>query len=148
VLLEHPRSDMCNANRSLATAFLAYALFGSSGFCQTTGSIAGTLTGDDGKTLAAVVTARQTTAPAATFRVEAAANGAFTIANLPVGSYALCAAVEQLGYVDPCEWSLQPVAVQLAAGQAATGVKFVVKKGGLVGAIRNEHADGAGRRCG
>lgn len=114
---------------SVGMILLASTVGSSVGFCQTTTSIAGTVTGDDGKALAAVVTVRQTTASAASFRVQSAANGSFTIPNLAMGSYMLCAAVEQLGYVDPCEWSLQPSSVQLAASQAATGVKLVVKKG-------------------
>lgn len=94
-----------------------------------TGSISGTIAGDDGKPLAGVITSNRTSPPAASGRAVAGANGAFTIANLPAGTYALCASVENLGYLDPCAWSAAPPTVQIAAGQAVTGFRLVVKKG-------------------
>jgi hypothetical protein len=111
-------------------AFLA-SFIAPAAFPQTsaTASISGTITGDDGKALSAVVIANRNAPPAASGRAQSSASGAFAISNLPAGTYTLCAAVENLGYLDPCTWQLQPSTVQVATGQKVTGAKLVVKKG-------------------
>ncbi len=118
--------------RTLFAASLVLLIAAPAAICQGNGSIAGTVAGDDNRAVAAVVTARSNAPGGAGFRARAAADGKFTIPNLPAGAYTLCAVAEPPGYVDPCEWSVQPLTVQLAEGQAATGAALVVKKGGAL----------------
>src|SRR6266851_2672506 len=73
---------------------------------QNTGKISGVVLGDDGKLLAAVVTAHKMGMPAAGGRADSAGDGSFTISGLPAGTYGLCAAVKGGGYLDPCAWTI------------------------------------------
>lgn len=111
---------------------LVSSIFVPCAFSQTPGSISGTITGDDGKPLAALVTANRTTPPAASGRAEAGKDGVFTITKLPAGAYTLCASVKGGGYLDPCAWSTTPPTAQLAASQAVAGYKLVVNQGTTV----------------
>src|SRR6266436_8669960 len=88
---------------------------------QSTGTISGVVIGDDGRLLAAVVTAHKMGMPAAGGRADAAADGSFTVSGLPAGTYGLCAAVKGGGYLDPCAWSPVIPSVQVDAGKPVTG---------------------------
>ena len=99
---------------------------------QSTGKISGVVIGDDGKLLAAVVTAHKMGMPAASGRADAAADGSFTISGLPAGTYGLCAAFQGGGYLDPCAWSPVIPSVQLDAGKAVTGFHLKVTKGDVL----------------
>jgi hypothetical protein len=107
---------------------------------QSLGSVSGTVVGDDGKTLAATVTANRTSAPLARGRADAGPGGGFTISNLPAGTYTLCVAVKGRGYLDPCAWSTTAPTVQLSAGQAVTGYRLTVNKGAVVHVRLNDTA--------
>ncbi|HWR35736.1 MAG TPA: carboxypeptidase-like regulatory domain-containing protein [Clostridia bacterium] len=84
--------------------------------------------GDDGKPVAAIVSAIRDTLPAVGGRAKAAEDGAFMIPGLTAGVYTICAAVEDLGYLDPCIWSAHPLTVQVGEGDAATDARVVMKK--------------------
>ncbi len=99
---------------------------------QSTGKISGVVLGDDGKLLAAVVTAHKMGMPAAGGRADSAGDGSFTISGLPAGTYGLCAAVKGGGYLDPCAWSPVIPSVQLDAGKAVTGFQLKVAKGDVL----------------
>jgi hypothetical protein len=107
---------------------------------QSPGSVAGTVVGDDGTMLAASVTAIRTGQPPASGRAIAGPDGAFTIANLPAGTYSLCASVKGRGYLDPCTWSPVAPTVQVGPGQTVTGFRLIVKKGAIVQVRLNDAA--------
>jgi hypothetical protein len=109
---------------------------------QSLGTVAGAVIGDDGTTLAASVTANRSGQPPASGRAIAGPDGTFTIANLPAGTYSLCAAVKGRGYLDPCTWSPVAPTVQVGAGQTVTGFRLIVKKGAIV-QVRLNDATGA-----
>src|ERR1700682_1271979 len=109
---------------------------------QSLGSIGGTVVGDDGALLAASVTANRSGQPPASGRAIAGPGGAFTIANLPAGTYSLCAAVKGRGYLDPCTWSPFAPTVQVGPGQTVKGFRLIVKKGAIV-QVRLSDAAGA-----
>jgi hypothetical protein len=119
---------------AVKTLSVALALAAPYAFSQTSsaGSISGTVTGDDGKPVAAVITASRTGPPLARGRAEATSKGAFTITNLPAGTYMICAQVSGGGYLDPCAWSPDPPKIQIGAGQVVTGYRLVVKKGAVL----------------
>jgi hypothetical protein len=97
-----------------------------------TGSISGVVTGDDGKTLAAVVTANGVIPLAASGHAKSASSGAFTISGLAAGTYQLCVNVTGGGYLDPCVWEPVLPTVQVTAAQAVSGYVLTVKKGALL----------------
>lgn len=94
----------------------------------TSASIAGTVVGDDGKPLAAFVTANRTTKPIATGSSAPAKDGSFSINKLSAGTYSLCAAAKDGGYLNPCTWG-PAILVTLNAGQNLTGYRIVLKRG-------------------
>jgi hypothetical protein len=101
------------------------------------GSISGIVVGEDGRPLAATVSAvRVGGTPAGGGGVtaggghaEAGADGAFNIPNLSDATYRLCARVKSSGYLDPCSWEPTSTSLQLTAGHGVTGHRLVVKKG-------------------
>jgi hypothetical protein len=101
-------------------------------FAQAPGSISGTLAGDDGQPVAAVVTANRSSPSPASGRAESGLDGTFTIANLPAGTYTLCVAAKGRGYLDPCTWSAAPPTVQISTGKSVSGYRLTVVKGTLV----------------
>ena len=107
---------------------------------QSLGSVAGTVVGDDGNTLAASVTANRSGQPPASGRAMAGPDGTFTIANLPAGTYSLCAAVKGRGYLDPCTWSPVAPSVRVGPGQTVRGFRLIVKKGAIVQVRLNDAA--------
>src|SRR5260370_13228464 len=58
---------------------------------QSTGGISGVVVGDDGRLLAAVVTAHRMGMPAAGGRADAAADGSFAVSGIPPATSGLCA---------------------------------------------------------
>jgi len=114
------------------------------GFSQSTGSIQGTVVGDNGKPIpgarvyaAAKSTSQQVKAPPTIATkvgnaVNAAPDGAFTIPALPAGPYVLCAQTTTPGWLDPCQWSSSISLVTLATGQNLTGQKVVMTAGAIL----------------
>ena len=96
-----------------------------------TASISGTVLGDDGKTLAAVITVIRSGARSGG-HTSAGADGRFTISNLAPGTYSLCALVKTGGYLNPCAWSAALPTLNIAAGRAITGYRLVLKTGAVV----------------
>jgi hypothetical protein len=88
--------------------------------------------GDDGKTLAATVTANSAGKSPASGHAVSAADGTFTLSSLPAGTYTLCAAVQGRGYLNPCTWSPNPPTVTVTAGQTVKGYRLTVTKGTVV----------------
>jgi hypothetical protein len=99
---------------------------------NSTGTISGVVAGDDGKLLAAVVTANSTGSPAASGRTESASDGSFIISGLPAGVYELCAAVLGGGYLDPCAWSEVQQLAQVTPGKTLAGRRLVLLKGSVL----------------
>lgn len=62
--------------------------------------------------------------------VSSDANGLFSLSNLPVGDYLLCAEVPSGPYLDPCKWS-SALRTVVSAGSVASPV-LVLKKGVLL----------------
>src|ERR1035438_3298236 len=98
------------------------------GFAQTA-SISGIVTGDDGKSLAAVVTVNGVVPLPAFGRAESGTDGTFTIGNLSPGIYYICADVKGGGYLDPCAGEPIVPTVQVAAGQTLNSYRLIAKKG-------------------
>jgi hypothetical protein len=109
-----------------------------------TGSIQGTVVGSDGTALPgahvyAALKAAVTNVKGPPTLVTTVANGttassanSFTISNLPMGSYILCAQTTTPGWLDPCHWSASVPTINLAAGQNLTGQTVVMTKGAVV----------------
>jgi hypothetical protein len=108
---------------------LTAALFATSLIGQSLGIISGTLTGSDGKPLAAMVILNGVPPLRASGSARSAANGTFTISNLSPGTYDICAQVASAGYLDPCAWEPIPVRVQIVAGQSLAGYQLVANLG-------------------
>jgi hypothetical protein len=96
---------------------------------QSLGSIAGTVSGDDGQALAVVVTVNGVPPFRSSGSAKSGANGAFTINNLAAGTYHICVESGGAGYLDPCAWEPILPTAQIAAGQALTGYRLTVKRG-------------------
>jgi hypothetical protein len=56
-----------------------------------------------------------------------AANGSFSIENIPAADYTVC--VQGTGILNPCQWSLFPTVVTLADGQVMPDLQVVVVRG-------------------
>lgn len=98
-------------------------------FAQPSGQLSGVVVGDDGQPLVAVVVANRAGTPPASGHAESAVDGSFSISGLSPGVYDLCASVKGGGYLDPCAWSPELPTARIAAGQATTGYRLVLKKG-------------------
>lgn len=117
------------------------------------GSIQGTVVGSDGTPLPgarvyAAIKAPKQPAKAPPTLVTYVVNGAtaqsdgkkpvaspinsFVIPKLPAGAYILCAQPTVAGWLDPCHWSANVPAINLAAGQNLTGQTVVLTKGAIV----------------
>ena len=92
-------------------------------------SISGTVVGDNGQPVSAVVTALKLGLPVGTGRADSAADGSFSIKNLPDGTYNMCVADKAGIYLDPCAWSSAQFTVTITAKASASGYKLVVTKG-------------------
>jgi len=101
-----------------------------------TGGISGTVVGDDGTAVVGAVIANGV-GLSASGRVVAAADGSFTISNLPPGTFSLCARPKGGGYLDPCTWS-DPLQVVVTAGKVTTGTQVIVAKGAVVSVRVND----------
>src|SRR5260370_9331316 len=93
------------------------------------GKISGVVVGDDGKLLAAVVTANKVGGSVGAARAETSSDGSFVLSGLAAGTYGLCVLVKGGGYLDPCAWSAMILTVQVNAGQAVTSQRLIAKKG-------------------
>ena len=112
-------------------SFAAIPVFAATLLGQTPspGSLSGTVAGIDGKPVSATVIANRIGAPPGTARVDSAADGSFTLPALPAGTYSLCVADNNSGYLDPCVWSLAVPQAAIPAGKAVTGFKIALEKG-------------------
>jgi hypothetical protein len=115
----------------LYVCLLVFFSFSTFVLAQNTGSISGTLAGDDGATITGVVIANGV-GVAASGRAVSAADGTFNIPNLPAGTYVLCGRPKGRGYLDPCIWSTDPPKVSVTAGQATANTKLVLAKGAVI----------------
>jgi len=64
--------------------------------------------------------------------VQSGADGGFLIADLPVGTYRLCAAGVTQTHLPTCQWTAAPIEMTVAQGQSVTGANFVVVNGTLL----------------
>lgn len=97
-------------------------------------SLSGTVSATDGKAVRASVYIHDI----GTFRVRGAsafdrmlaskADGTFSIASIPAGTYEICVDSPQELVVDPCVWSKAPQ-IMLKATDSVTGFKVVVARG-------------------
>jgi hypothetical protein len=105
-----------------------------------TGSITGTLAGEDGSLIpAARITLLLSTSQNIRMRPRqtlwtavTAAGGAFHFTGLNDGAYQLCAHVPASAWLNPCEWGLQPTTLSLSSSQPNATVHMVLKKGAAV----------------
>ena len=117
----------------------------SAAFAQsTTGTISGTVVGDDGSPIALArifaglkptsqaVKAPPTLVSKVTNTIQADSKGAFSIPNLAGGLYVLCAQAATSGWLDPCHWAAAPPVVALSTGSTVSGQKIVLAKGAVV----------------
>jgi hypothetical protein len=105
-----------------------------------TGSIAGTVSAQDGTPIAGaavlygklaastVKTAVPSLSPPI-LSVYTGPTGGFSIPSLTPATYLICVQVAGGGYLDPCHWSTTPTTVAVSAGQAVAGVNVRVAKG-------------------
>ena len=115
-----------------------------------TGSVRGSVTGENGKPVAnakvflsfALPGADKTAIPYPTGQGAKStftdANGAFTAARMAPGDYVLCAASLQSGLLDPCHWTGSPSTFTLASGQNLSGLSVVMKTGGVLRVTLND----------
>jgi hypothetical protein len=101
---------------------------------STTGSLAGTVTGQDGSILRGVIVTYLLPplqgAQTVSGGMVTAADGLFQFPNLPSGTYYLCAyPAPGLGLLNTCEWTRNAQTAIVTAGQATTGVSIVIQKG-------------------
>lgn len=97
-------------------------------------NLAGVLTSRDDQPIAgAFVTALGTsTVPWTNARSATGKDGAFTFSGLLPGDYRLCAQVLAGGYLNPCQWSLVPTTVTIAAGKSVAGFRFALEPGSIL----------------
>lgn len=96
-------------------------------------AIRGAVTDDKGRALSGVlVTAVLNAGPPLARTSTSAADGSFQIQGLPAGPYSLCAQLPAGGYLDPCQWSLNPTSLTLIAKQVSTGNAVTLRKGSIV----------------
>ena len=107
---------------------------------QSTGKISGVVVGTDGKPVPATVSVYKLGPPPASGRGDTAADGSFTISNLPAGTYDLCASAKSDGYLNTCAWSAPVSPLQLKAGQSIVGYRIVLKKGSSLQVRLNDPA--------
>ncbi len=105
-----------------------------------TGSVSGTLRGDDGSVIsgASIILHR---VPGQgpwlqeernDWSVVSDASGSFTFSGVDNGLYRLCAQVSVGAWLDPCDWGLPLTTATLSLSQTATNVTLVMKKGAVV----------------
>ena len=111
---------------------------------STTGSISGTVVGDNGSPIPGArvfaglkQTSQATKAPPTlvskvSSTVLSDAKAAFSIPSLPGGLYVLCAETPTSGWLDPCHWAAAPPVVPLSTGSTVAGQKIVMTKGAVV----------------
>ena len=98
----------------------------------TTGAppLSGTVVGDNGKPVQAIVTALKVGLPLGTGRAVSAADGSFTMSGLINGKYQLCVVDKTGDYLDPCTWSAAGgPAVVIDATKPISNYRLVVIKG-------------------
>ena len=103
------------------------------------GVVAGTLSGTDGTILMDGHVALILTTPLKGGRPQRSlwtavtdSSGSFRFAGLEVGTYKLCAQLPGSGWLNPCEWGLNPPVVSLSATQPSATVRFVLNKGAVI----------------
>jgi len=103
------------------------------------GTVTGTLTGADGKTISGGYVSLHLSQASAQGRhgqtdwaTIAGTGGAFRFTGLSEGRFRLCAQVPKTAWLNPCEWGLQPPVVSLSATQPAVSVTMVLKIGAVV----------------
>jgi hypothetical protein len=102
------------------------SLTGTASFAQSTGTVQGIASSDDGKPISAasiIATRTSPATPVVSLSSVSARDGAFTIASLPAGTYRLCIQVRASEYLDPCIWSSEQTTVTLAEGQVRADLR-------------------------
>jgi hypothetical protein len=96
---------------------------------QATASISGKLVPDLINTPIpmAYVTATKSGLPPFAQTVRAAANASFQFSRLPSGIYTIC--VNATGFLNPCEWNLPTLVVNVGTGQSMAGNNLTIKLG-------------------
>ncbi len=116
---------------SLAAGMIAEAAAG--------GGIAGRVTDGSGAAVsgAGVMASLQPPSAAGPFTpftatAASGADGSFTMAGLPAGTYRLCAEHRAAGMLNPCLWSDEPILAAVAEGQTTQGRDIRMAKGAVL----------------
>ena len=99
------------------------------------GTISGTAKGPVGEPVASAIISYlrmaplNQSAPSRALRVTSDAKGAFTLTGIAAGSYMLCVQTPStLAWLDPCQWSDDPLIVSVAPGQQFANIVLRVQK--------------------
>ena len=101
--------------RSLSLLLLTYSAF------SQTSKLQGVVNDDSGNSPSGIYVVATLLSPSdhRTFTTTTAANGAYSLANLPAGNYSICVQAPGGGHLNNCHWGA-PVNVTLAAAQTLT----------------------------
>jgi len=104
-----------------------------------TGTITGTLTGDDRTSIVGGYVSLHLLPPhppgrrrQTEWNALSGAGGYFRFDGLPEGRYRLCAQVPRSTWLNPCEWGLQAPVAALSGLQPFVSLSMVLKKGAVV----------------
>jgi hypothetical protein len=105
-----------------------------------TGSIFGSLKGEDGTAIAGGVIMLHRSQPATSklgrqqldWSVVTSGVGTFQFSDLPTGSYTLCPRVQNSTWLNPCEWSLPTPTVTLSSLTPDASITITLRRGAAV----------------